>query len=281
VSLFKEEPETQEQLLGDAVDHLIKAAKIFEELQADKTAASCQGCACLYNGLKKFREGIMSDTFPLIADAHQELKRASLFYKNAESEVGVDVVSAINAVIPEIEKCHDTWVRDGRKPKIAEYLPIYEEINGLVEQISAVGLRNLFKIYVFDETMKLVDEPKPKIARAQTDFRGGVFMGDVNIFENIQKSTIITDSIVKNSFNKVNEKYGEDVANALLQIAAFIEKSKNREAGKLFDTFNEELNKPEPKKSVLKRLWEGIEKALPTITKLSDAIVKLQMLFNQ
>jgi len=280
-SLFRGNKAKQEALLGEAIENLMKAAQIFEELQADKTAASCKGCACLYNGLKKFREGIMSDTLPLIADAHQELKRASLFYKNAESEVGVDVVSAINAVIPEIEKCHDTWVRDGRKPKIAEYLPVYEEINTLVEQISAVGLRNLFKIYVSDETMKLVDEQKPKIARAQIDFRGGVIMGDVTVFENIQKSTIINKSIVEKSFNRIKTDYGEDVANALLQIAAFIEKSKNREAGELFYTFNEELNKPEPKKSVLKRLWEGIEKALPTITELSDAIVKLQTLFNQ
>ncbi|HUV03034.1 MAG TPA: tetratricopeptide repeat protein [Desulfobacteria bacterium] len=281
VSLFKGEPEKQEQLLGDAIDHLIQAALNFEELHADKTAASCQGCACLYNGLKKFRDGIMSDKLPLIAEAHEEFKRASGFYQAAESDVGADVIAAINAVIPELETCYDKWSSEERKPKIAEYLPIYEMINNLIEQVSTAGLRNLFKAYIFDPFMQLVDEQKPKITRTQTDFRGGVIMGDVTILENIQDSTIINKSIVENSFNKVNEKYGEEVATAFLQIAAFIEKSKNREAGELFDTFNEELNKPEPKQLVLKRLWGGIEKALPAIATLSDAIVKLKTLFNQ
>ena len=102
-------------------------------------------------------------------------------------------------------------------------------------------------------------------------------MGDM--FKNIQNATIINKSMVENSFNKIKEGYGEDVANALLQIAEFIEKSRNKEAGELFDSFNEELNKPEPKKPVLKSIWEGIEKALPAITALSEAIAKLAPIF--
>jgi hypothetical protein len=92
----------------------------------------------------------------------------------------------------------------------------------------------------------------------------------------IKNSTIITDSVVVNSFNKIKENYGDDVANALLQIAKFIEKSGNKEAGELFDTFNEEINKAQPKKSVLKSLWDGIAKVLPAITTLSEAIAKLK-----
>ena len=102
-------------------------------------------------------------------------------------------------------------------------------------------------------------------------------MGDK--FENIQNSTIINGSVVVDSFNKIKAGYGEDVANALMQIAEFIEKSGNKEAGELFDSFNKEIKEPEPKKSVLKSLWGGIEKALPAITTVSEAIVKLKTLF--
>jgi hypothetical protein len=222
----------------------------------------------------------MSDKLPLIAEAHTEFTRASHFYQAAESDVGADVIAAINAVMPELETCYDNWAREERKPKIAEYLPIYAMINNLIEQVSTAGLRNLFKAYIFDPFMQLVDEQKPKIKGEPITIQVGK-MGDLKIFKDIPDSTIITESIVENSFNKINEKYGEEVATAFLQIAAFIEQSKNREAGELFDTFNEELNKPEPKQSVLKRLWGGIEKALPAIATLSDAIVQLKTLFNQ
>jgi hypothetical protein len=105
-----------------------------------------------------------------------------------------------------------------------------------------------------------------------------VTMGDK--FENIQNAKIINKSIVENSFNNIKEGYGEDVANALVQIAEFIEQSGNEEAGELFDNFNAEINKLEPKKSVLKSLWGGIEKALPLITTLSEAIIKLKTIFG-
>ena len=278
VSLFKEEKEKQEKLLADASGNLINAAQNFEELQSDKTAASCYGCACLYTGLKKFKEGVMSDKLKLIADAHEEFKHASDFYKKAESEVGKDVISTINAVVSGIEVYIDA-LNAGGKLTVAEYLPIYEHINNLVEQISAVGLKNMFKAYIFDEAMNLVDEKMAKPKEGITVIHKGT--GDVVIgdkFENIRGATIIKDSLVENSFNKIKEGYGDDVAKALLQIAEFIEGSGNKEAGELFDSFNEEISKPQPKKSVLKSIWEKIEKALPTITTLSEAIVKLTSL---
>ena len=281
VSLFEGEKEKQEQLLYDASDNLIKAARNFEEMQSDKTAASCHGCACLYTGLKKFKEGVMSDRYKLIADAHEEFKNASSFYKKAESEVGEDVVSTINGVVSGVEEYYDTLkiaLNEGRKLGIVEWRSIYESINNLIEQVSVVGLKNMFKAYIFDDAMNLVDEKKPKVKEEKTViYTEEVIMGDV--FKNIQNATIINKSVVENSFNKIKEGYGEDVAKALLQIAEFIEGSGNKEAGELFDSFNEELNKPESKKPVLKSIWAGIEKALPAITALSEAIVKLAPIF--
>jgi tetratricopeptide (TPR) repeat protein len=278
VSLFKGEKgkKKQEELLVEASDNLLRAARNFEELESDKTAASCQGCACLYRGLKKFKDGFLSDKFKLIAEAHGEFKNAASFYKNAESEVGEDVISTINEVMSEMEGSYDKW--EGRKPGIADYLSISDKISNLIEQVSAIGLKNLFKVYVFDVFMNLMDERKMKIKE------GNVYAGEVvmekTVFENIQNSTIINKSVVENSFNKIRAEQGEEVASALKEIAEFIERSGNREAGELFDRFNEELNKPEPKKSVLKSVWAGIEKAIPVATALAEPVAKLAMLFK-
>jgi len=277
VSLFKGEKgkKKQEELLVEASDNLLRAARNFKELESDKTAASCQGCACLYRGLKKFKDGILSDKFKLIAEAHGEFKNAASFYKNAESEVGEDVISTINEVMSEMEGSYDKW--EGRKPGIADYLSISDKISNLIEQVSAIGLKNLFKVYVFDVFMNLMDERKMKIKEGNV-YAGEVVMGDK--FENIQNSTIINKSVVENSFNKIRAEHGEEVASALKEIADFIEQQGNREAGELFDRFNEELNKPEPKKSVLKSVWAGIEKAIPVATALAEPVAKLAMLFK-
>ncbi|MBE9594173.1 MAG: hypothetical protein IMF19_11945, partial [Proteobacteria bacterium] len=213
VSLFTEEKEKQEKLLADVSGNLINAAQTFKELQSDKTAASCHGCACLYTGLKKFKEGIMSCRLKLIADAHEEFKHASDFYKKAESEVGEDVISTINVVVSEIEVFYDAF-NAGGKLTIREYLPIYEHINNLIEQISAVGLKNMFKAYIFDDAMNIVDEKMAKQKEGITVIHKGT--GDFVIGGG---ATIIKNSLVENSFNKIKEGYGEDVAKALQQIA--------------------------------------------------------------
>ncbi|KGF71507.1 hypothetical protein DO97_18100 [Neosynechococcus sphagnicola sy1] len=73
-----------------------------------------------------------------------------------------------------------------------------------------------------------------------------------DVFQNITGSTIVNKSIVEASFNKVKEEFDSDTANALKVVAAEIEKAGNKEAAELFESFNEELQKPEPKRSVLR-----------------------------
>ena len=111
----------------------------------------------------------------------------------------------------------------------------------------------------------------------QTIIEGDLIMGDS--FKNIQNATIINRSIVENSFNKLRREHDEKVAQALMQIAEFIDKSGDINAAILFDKFNEELNKPDTEKSTLKKLWDGIEKTLPTIATISEAIAKLAPIF--
>ena len=102
-------------------------------------------------------------------------------------------------------------------------------------------------------------------------------MGDK--FENIHNATIINRSIVEKAFNKVRDEHDEETAQALKQIAELIEKSKNSEAADNFNSFNEELQKPEPKKSVLRVLWGGITVALPSILQMTDVVQKISKLF--
>ena len=101
-------------------------------------------------------------------------------------------------------------------------------------------------------------------------------MGDY--FNNITDSTIINRSTVENAYNKVRSDEGQDTAEVLVEIAKIVEESKNKEAGELFDSFNEEINKDEPKKSVLKNTWNGITKVLPilsTTANIAEKIIKI------
>lgn len=90
-------------------------------------------------------------------------------------------------------------------------------------------------------------------------------MGDKFEFNNARNFTFINKSSVVNSFNKVKEQFDEETANAIKQMAEIVEKSENKDAVELFDAFNEEINKPEPKKSLLKTFWNGLTTVLPVL----------------
>ena len=105
---------------------------------------------------------------------------------------------------------------------------------------------------------------------------GEVIMGDK--FENITNSTIVNRSKVENSFNSVRDKFDEETANAIVQIAEIVDSSDNQEAGELFDAFNDEINKPEPKKSLLKSFWSGLTATLPilaTTAGIAEKVMKI------
>lgn len=94
-----------------------------------------------------------------------------------------------------------------------------------------------------------------------------------------ENSTTISRSSLNNSINKV-EGRGEEVAAALRELAATIESSDSPEAAELFDAFNEELTKSEPKKSVLKSLYSGMIDAVPVVGQMADVATKLAPLFQ-
>lgn len=105
-----------------------------------------------------------------------------------------------------------------------------------------------------------------------------VIVGDV--FQNIQGSTIVNRSMIEKSFNKVQSGFDESTALALVQVAEHIARSGNKEAAEMFSAFNEELQKDEPKKPVLRSLWDGMVRVLPDLATLADAASKISQLFT-
>jgi len=103
-------------------------------------------------------------------------------------------------------------------------------------------------------------------------------MGDT--FEHITDSTIVNRSIVKAAFNVVNEKYGQEVADALREISKHIEAEGDAVGIELWNNFNQELAKGEHSKPLLKVIWDGICQAVPTISTLVAACARIVKLFT-
>ena len=101
-----------------------------------------------------------------------------------------------------------------------------------------------------------------------------------DVFKNISNATIINRSLITRSFSKVKEQAGDETAQVLIKVAEAVEKSGSAEAGELFNQFNEELQKPEPRKSVLRNTWDGILKVLPAVTTIAGAAGAIAKLFN-
>jgi len=85
----------------------------------------------------------------------------------------------------------------------------------------------------------------------------------------------IGDINITDSFNKVKEKFGKEAADALAKVAEIIQKENNPEAKELFESFNDELKKEQPKKSLLKTLWTGITTAIPLLKTSVDIFDKV------
>ena len=109
---------------------------------------------------------------------------------------------------------------------------------------------------------------------------GDNIMGDNIEINNAQNFSFVNKSKVENSFNKVKEQFDEETADVIRQIAEIVEKSSNAEAVELFDAFNEEVNKPEPKKSLLKTFWTGLNATLPVLSTSALIVEKVMKMIN-
>lgn len=94
-------------------------------------------------------------------------------------------------------------------------------------------------------------------------------------FSNIQNSTVINRSLVEASFNKIKKDFDTETASVLLEVAKIVEGSGNKEAGALYDAFNEEIKKPEPQKPLLKFFWPSLSTLLPVLATTAGIVEKV------
>ena len=108
--------------------------------------------------------------------------------------------------------------------------------------------------------------------------KDSVNMGDT--FSNIGAgATIVNRSLLQGSFNS-EVRPDADLAQALEVIAAAIEESGNQPAADTFNSFLEELGRPEPRTGPLRSLWDGTIAALPSLTSFAEAVSKISGLFT-
>lgn len=110
------------------------------------------------------------------------------------------------------------------------------------------------------------------------------FIAEYNVAgDNIQitgsGNVVVNRSTLQNALNRVSGATDQSIVEALKKVAAEIEKSKNQAAAETFDSFNEELAKPQPRKSLLKTLWQGTLDALPALKDLPGIVASVSKLF--
>lgn len=93
-----------------------------------------------------------------------------------------------------------------------------------------------------------------------------------NILNSGAGATIINDSMILSAFNQVRNDNGAAVANALKELAAYIQKQDNRMATENFESMVEELAGKNARPVVLRALWSGVVSAIPAIAQLPAAI---------
>ena len=122
---------------------------------------------------------------------------------------------------------------------------------------------------------------KEDVAKKSKEFKDYIMGSSVggNI---ITKPTVILGSNnVLSSFNKVKMQFDEETANVIQQIAEIVEISKNAEAVELFEAFNEEISKPEPKKTLLKTFWNNLSSLLPDLSITVSIVEKVMKIIDK
>jgi hypothetical protein len=139
--------------------------------------------------------------------------------------------------------------------------------------------KNHFDTVLFSQreimSLKFNHEKVQKISQIFQIFQ--ITTGPMIFGDNIQNNsgTVINRSIVLNSFNKVKEMLGEDDARLLQQITEEVERSENKDAVEIMEGFHQELQKPEPKKSLLKSFWNGVVTAVPALITNTDKVLNI------
>lgn len=104
-------------------------------------------------------------------------------------------------------------------------------------------------------------------ATSLTTTRNDTNMGDK--FENISNSTIVNRSSLINALNRLDSQGDDEAVASLRELEQVVSESNNSNAADCLDSFTEELNREEPRKSVLQAMWNGILTALPYVANIA------------
>lgn len=126
-----------------------------------------------------------------------------------------------------------------------------------------------------DQAIEFLADPAPSISGATTMV---VQIGDS--FHGISDSTIINRSRVIDAFNTIADRNGQVVAEALVELARIISASGNLPAEAVFESFRKEASKPEPERSALKKLWDGLVSVMGDVAAVADLGLKLAPLWS-
>jgi hypothetical protein len=99
-------------------------------------------------------------------------------------------------------------------------------------------------------------------------------------FTNISNATIVNRSTLTNALNIASKNGDEELKVALNRVASLVEQSNSVEAGELFNSFAEELQKPQPRKTLLSATWDGLVKALPAVAAVGGAVSAIAKLWT-
>jgi hypothetical protein len=153
------------------------------------------------------------------------------------------------------------------------------------EAVSAVDIDQAKKILRMASETVLDRFPVQEAAAARALASGGpvtfdlgdVYMGDR--FENITNSTIVKDAVVVNAFNRLQAAHDPEVADALLRVADAVAASGDPAAGAVFDRFAEAVAGPDPDRSQLRKLWDGLVAVMPDAAAVAGATSRIAKLF--
>jgi hypothetical protein len=192
-----------------------------------------------------------------------------------QSNIALEIMGALydSEILRNIGK--SIWQHLSKEP-LGPVPENYKTFKGLVEDRSDEKNRNLYPlIWITHQGVKEVEQAIHNPEKPTLHFNAYIVQnidrlvaGDSysDSFKHIGAgaaagpgATAINNSLIQDSLNTVEKEYGKDTKQALNEVADFIKKANHPSANTLFNTFNQELAKPQKDKSTLKNLWSGIE----------------------
>ena len=130
------------------------------------------------------------------------------------------------------------------------------------------------------KSSRLQEEQAEALKRIETVSHGvTVIMGDA--FNNIGPGAVIWNrNVIRDSLVSLKEKGDDKLVSALTDIAHAINAANSQKGAELFTAFTEESKKSAPNRPLLEALWDGIVKAVPTVTGLAEAASVVVKMFT-